>query len=350
MTTHSNDVDRRDFLKALAMTAAAATVVGGGAGYLANKADEAPLVTSLAEAPAPRIVSAAETAVTANEEVAELLAQLASARAENMKLKSELDAAQRRLGALEDANGDAGQMNEALQTELAAATEEASLLAGLVALYEELEEGALWASVEEGIASFGLVLGELGDEIPSLEEGVAAGAQALDTFEAQIPLVKEGRKWLESQLGRLDTFYQTAEDFLEAAVEEAGSFLQKIEEWFRGIRKWLPFGVGDRAAEVMGALAALLDETPRTMHGLRRNVADPLDSWLEGESGETALHSHLVKPLKEQTLNRAGAVVEKARQTGETYDTQVVAPVKDAVKNRQALKEKIAAYRKQHQI
>lgn len=350
MTTQTNEVDRRDFLKALAMTAAAATVVGGGAGYLANKADQAPLVTSLAEVPAPPVVSAAETMVTANDEIAELLAKLASARAENMKMKAELDAAQRRLAALEEANGDAGQVNETLQTELAAATEEVSLLAGLVALYEELEEGDLWSSVEEGIASFGLVLGDLRDEIPTLEEGVTAGAQALDAFEAQIPLVKEGRNWLESQLARLDTFYRTAEDLLAAAVEGAGSFLQKIEEWFQGIRKWLPFGVGDRAAEVMAALSMLLDETPRTMHGLRRNVAEPLDTWLQSEEDETALHAHLVKPLKEKTLNRAGSVVEQARQAGEAYDEHVVSAVSEAAQNRRALKEKISAYRKQHQI
>ncbi|HZD11487.1 MAG TPA: hypothetical protein VE553_09105 [Candidatus Binatia bacterium] len=352
MTTHANDeMGRRSFLKALALSAIAATTVGGGAGYLSNKLREEPLLTTdMSVPPPPASVTAAETVATANNEVSDLLAQLASAQADNMRLRSELDAAQRRLSALETASGDTGEENQALRTELAAASENVSVLAGLVALYEQLDDGALMQTVEGSLANFGQTLGGLLDEIPSVEEGLALGNQALDQFEARVPALADGRNWLESHMARLNAFYAAAESVLENVVESAGTFLQKLEEWFQGVRKWLPFGVGDRAAQVMAALTNLLDETPNTIQGLRRNIADPLDAWVGKEGQEAPLRAELLRPLRETTLQRSGAVVERARSTGSAFEEQVSAPMQEAIARRRTLREQIAAYRQQHGI
>ena len=351
MTTHSNDeMGRRSFLKAVALTAVAATTVGGGAGILANKVREAPVTTTVSPPAPPRSVAIAETAATANHEIADLLAQLASAQADNMRLRAELDAATRRLSGLEAANGDAGTTNEALRVELASATQEVSVLAGLLTLYDQLDDGRLLETVESTLSNFGQVIGGLLDEIPTVEEGIAIGSQALDTFEARLPALSEGRRWLESQMARLNTFFVAAENVLENVAESAGTFLQKIESWFQGVRKWLPFGVGDRAAQVMATLTTLLDETPNTIHGLRRNVADPLDTWVGKEGQEAPLQADLFRPLREKTLQRTGTVVERARATGGAFETQVQAPLQDVVARRRHLREQIAAYREQHGV
>lgn len=352
MTTHSNDeMGRRGFLKALAVTAVAATTVGGGAGYLSNKLKETPpvITTDVGPPPAPP-VRAVETMPTANHDVSALQAELASAQADNMRLRSELDAAQRRLEGLEAARGDVGQENETLRTELATVSEEASLLAGLVALYEQLDDGALLDTVEGSLSQFGLALGDLLDEIPSVEEGLALGNQAVDQFEARLPGLSEGRDWLESHMARLNAFYEAAENVLENVVESAGTFLQKIEEWFQGVRKWLPFGVGDRAAQVMAAFTNILDETPNTIHGLRRNVADPLDGWVGKKDQEAPLRAELLRPLKETTLQRTGTVVERARTAGDAFETKVQTPVQEVITRRRLLREQIAAYRDQNGV
>ncbi len=354
MTTHAHDnMDRRNFLKALALTSVAATTVGGGAALLANKAREAPLITTNVAPPAlplapPASFTAAETVATANHEVADLLAQLASAQADKMRLQSDLDAAQRRLSALETASGDTGEANETLRTELAAATQEIGLLAGLVALYEQLDDANLLATVEGSVSNFGLTIGELLNEIPSVEEGLVLGNQALDQFEARLPTLSDGRQWLEAHMGRLNAFYEAAENVLATVAESAGTFLQKINDWFQGIRKWLPFGVGDSAAQVMAALTSLLDETPNTIHGLRRNVADPLDGWVGKEGQEAPVRAELIRPLKETTLQRTGTVLERARTTGTAYETQVRTPLQEVVAQRRLLREQIAAYQQQN--
>jgi regulator of replication initiation timing len=349
---HTNDeLDRRSFLKALLVTAATATTAGGGAAYFLNQLEtKKPVITTVSTPAPPPVVSAADTVITANNEVADLLAQIASAEAENLRLRSELEAAQRRLSALESANGDSTQANQALQTELAAVSEEVGILAGLVALYEQLDELNVVETVDGGLESFSTFIQEMVDDLPRVENGLAVGQQALDEFEAHLPTVESGREWLESHLARLNTFYEAAERILTAAVENAGSFLQKINEWFQGVRKWLPFGVGDSAAQVMASLTDLLDETPNTIHGLRRNVADPLDVWFKPEGETVAVRNRLLKPLKEETITPSGEVVSKVREAKVVYETEVVEPVKTVAKNRQLVREQIAAYRKKYEL
>jgi chromosome segregation ATPase len=346
-----DELDRRSFLRALAASGAAATALGGGAALLVNRTKNAPVTTAVVPAPATLPpVREAVAATPAGADTPDLLARLASAQAENLRLQSQLDAAQRRLASLESDNGDTTQANADLQIELASANNRVSLLAGLVALYEQLEDLDLAKTVDSGLDAFGLAIDELVEDLPTLEEGLAAGREALDEMEAQLPILQNGRIWLEGHLSRLATFYDAAEHVLEAAVETAGSFLQKLNEWFQRLLKWVPFGAGERTAAVMDALTNLLDETPHTLDGLRRNVATPLDTWLQEENGDLRLRARLVKPLQEQTFQPASRVVERARNTRTRYDAEIVEPVRTAAKSRNLIREQIAAYRQKYEI
>ena len=344
-------MNRRNFLKGIALTAATASAVGGSAALLLGAKDKAPPVITALETPPPLpAVAAAETAATASGEAAELLSKLAAAQADNLRLRAELDAALRRLNALQSANGDAGKLNDSLQTELATANHRVSLLAGLVALYEQLDGIELAETVDEKLETFGMTIYDLVDGLPDVEEGLASGQRALEAFEAHIPQLQSGRDWLESQLGRLNTFYAAAEKVLAAAVETAGDFLQKLDEWFEDVLKWLPFGVGSTAAEIMATLSDLLNETPQTIQGLRRNVADPLDVWLADKGDGVPLRGHLIKPIKEEALEPATRVVDQVRETRTAYEKELVEPIQVAVKSRRLVREQIDAYRKKYEL
>jgi hypothetical protein len=123
-----------------------------------------------------------------------------------------------------------------------------------------------------------------------------------------------------------------------------------LGHWFESLKRWLPFGVGEKAVAVMSALTTLVAETPNTLSGLNTNVAQPLDVWLAREEDAPALQRRLIKPLREQVLTRASDTLAKTESVKTAYQTEVVEPVQLALGNRQAVRDQIAAYRQQHQV
>jgi hypothetical protein len=338
-TYDDQSVSRRGFLKAAAVTAAAATATGAGAAFVKHgvQPDTPPSIPSL---PSFKSAPGVET-----EYVAEMFAKLAAAQAENVRLQASLDAAQRRLKA-EQSDG----REEALRVELENANAQVGVLGGLLALYEQLEGADFGDLLDDGVASVSAAIADLMDELPSLTEGIEAGRQALDDLEGRIPLLEEGRRWLDDHLDRLQGAFGAIEQILATAADAAGSVLQMLNEWFQDIRRWLPFGLGQRASEVMQAIANVLGETPDTINGLKRHIAEPMDAWL-GDGGDDApLRRDLVKPLREQVLAKAYRTREQAEEVQTVYQTQLVEPTQTAKSSKEAVRAQIAAYRQRHQI
>ena len=181
MYEEDNDesVSRRHFLKMVGVTAVAATAVGAGAAVLTK---QSPTTTLTSPLTAPLAAPVTQTAVRTTElNTSELLAQLASAQAENMQLRTALDAAQSRLSAQVETDT---AVEDPLKIELAAANEQVGLLAGLVALYEQLEQVDMSAVFEEGVVAVSETITELIEQTPALSTGIEAGQVALDDLEA----------------------------------------------------------------------------------------------------------------------------------------------------------------------
>lgn len=354
-TNSKQGMNRRGFLKAAALTTVAAATAGTGAAMLVDL-DNTPTITSV-QAP-PYVPNTAQTSVQTGQDVSDLMSRLAASQAENVRLQSELSAVQRQLeasqnalGAENSAAGQAfqGQIQEA-NAQISELSGQVSVLGGLVALYEQLEGIDLEAVASSGIASVNGVLDELFANVPSVEEGLLAGQQALQEFEAQVPLIDNGRRWLAAQIDLVNGYHAAVEEALSDAVETVGNFLQMLSAWFQDVLKWLPFGIGDKAARIMNAMTNLLGETPNTIAGARTNVVQPLDAWFALEGNETKLQRNLIKPVRDQALNRASVAVGQTRTVKDTYQTQLVQPVQANLDQRNAIRQMIVAYKQTHQI
>ncbi len=347
-----DSIDRREFLKAIVVTAAAAGATGVGAAFLAQGQNPAP--ARLAVSPAtggpagPAMPPAGAGAPAGSETVGRLI----QVQADNVRLKAELDAALRRLDALQAASGDSGTTIRSLQLELNDATVRLGILSGLVALYEQLESIDLTDLVDDGLGAVSGAVDALVDDLPALEDGLALGRRALAEFEGQLPALLFGRTWLEAQINRLAGFYDGVIARLQEAVANVGEFLQMLGDWFGDLLRWVPFSRGERARIVIDALTNLLAETPGLIQGARTHLSEPLDQWLQpAQPGSPIpLQARLLHPLREQALAPAQSLLQRARSAEQTFKSTLDEPVRGALSERQTIRDLISAYRQEHLI
>jgi hypothetical protein len=346
----NENVSRRSFLKAATLTAVAATATGAGAALVNKQPAGRPVVPHITSS-LPQAAIVPQTNVAASGPgTADTWARLAESQAENVRLQAALAASERQAAALAQQAAGNGSATEQLTVELAEANQQVSLLAGLVALYEQFESVDVEAAVTGGMAAVSETITEWVEGIPTLDEGIELGRQALDDLENHIPLLENGRIWLDSQIDKVQLYYRAIELLLETAVETIGPFLQMINEWFQKVNRWLPFNLGEQAVNVMDSITTLLVETPHTVSGLHTNIAQPLDVWLSRENGETPLQQKVVKPLREGVLDKAKVATAKAQQVQTVYQTQLIEPAQTAVDAQRAFRTQIAQYRELHQI
>jgi len=342
-------VSRRKFIKAAALTAVAASATGAGAAIYNQALPNETVITSAANSTAPAISTAVST--TNNTATTDTFTRLAAAQAENVRLQAALDATQRQLASLEQNNQSSASNSEALTVELNQANEHVGVLAGLVALYEQLEAVDMETAVQNGLTTFSGNIDTMLAEVPTLAESIQMGRQALENFESQIPVLDNGRLWLIDHLSKIEGYFQVVEQLLADAVDRVGPFLQMLTDWFESVKKWLPFGIGQTATTIMQSITDLVMETPNTISGLDTNITQPLNVWLNrDQNNETALHQTLIKPLRDDLMTKADTAVSKVQQMDETYKMALKEPVETAVASQRVIRNLIAEYRQQHGV
>lgn len=338
-------INRRRFIKASVAAAATATVAGAGAALLRDKQ---PLV-KINPQPLP-VQQPIRLPSNSNQEVEELFSRLASVQAENVRLESQLTITKRQLEAKRSSiSARDRDESETLRTRLDEMNLQVGVLSGLVALYDQLDEIDLDEIVDNGLTAVGDALDELVDNVPNVAEGLQMGQAALDELEQHIPLLEDGRDWLGDQLDSVDEYYGAIERSLRKVVAEGGSFIHMLNEWFQGILKWLPFGFGNKAIEVMDALSDLVSEIPGTLTGINANVVQPLDVWLEREGDQTALQKRVISPVRDRALGPAVQAMDRTEALRTTYRSRLADPAKLKMERKRAIRNSINEYRSIHQ-
>lgn len=356
---------RRGFLKAATLTAAAATVAGGGAAVItqelgigqssatplaATEGVRGAVANSLPPASAQPAAPTVQRVVSSNN-ANQLVADLASTTGEKVRLESELNAARERIALLEASLNDQNDERVKMQMQLDDSIAQVGVLGGLVSLYEQLDEIDVGDFVSDGLAEVGATISGIVDDIPTVQESLATGRSLLDNLESEVPLVEAGRLWLINNVVRLQGLFGVVMAMLEVAVDRAEPLIDMMAEWATRVLRWLPFGFGQRTANLIDAMTALLDALPETMDGAQVNVAQPLELWLgKADEPDVPLVSKVVKPVREQVIASAENHLSKSSSLRTQYSAKVQEPIKLAQENRARIRASIDAYREQNAI
>ncbi len=342
------EINRRGFLKAAAATAVVAAATGGGAALLKSREASEAVITVAPSVALPAAAPAQGASVGVDPTLA-LRTQLAELQSENAQLQADLMAMGDRLALEAAVNENAASANDDLQLQLGEVNGRVTLMAGLISLYEQIEEIDVGEMVENGLTAVTNQFDTLTAALPDLDESIAAGRLALSEVEAHIPLLENGRAWLDVQQEKMGMYFNKVEETLKTAVDSVGSFVQMFNEWAQKILKWLPFGLGEKTSNITAALTDLLLETPISINGLDTNIAQPLDAWLGSADEEAPLRRMLITPLRDGVLAGSTAVISQVEQARGMYETEKE-KLATAVADQRLIQAAIAQYREENEI
>lgn len=342
--TVDSGMDRRRFIKISGAAAITATAAGAAAALLRGSGGSSSGGTSGDSLTDPVIASHEYTG-----EVLELTGRLASVEAENVRLKSELQLVKNQLESRVPSTTEK-QLSENLHLQLESTTRQVGLLSGLLLLYEQMEALNLDDVVVEGINNVDGAMRDLVEAVPVVAEGILTGQLALDELEDEIPLIEEGHRWLTTQMNHLESYYQSIERSLETAVDSSGPLLHKLNDWFHSVLKWLPFGIGERAAQVMDSLAELVGEIPGTTSHADSKILSPLGSLLGGEGDETGIRHRVIEPVRKQALTPSLQLVDETDHLNTRFRDDLLNPVSEKVERKRALRASIKQYRETYKV
>jgi uncharacterized coiled-coil protein SlyX len=344
-------INRREFIKAAALSAVVATSAGTTAALLVER--------NKGSTPLPSLIQDIEIPVIEQgQRAAELITHLTAVQVENARLRTQLRAAEGKLEVVEmQKNGRETDIPNALRAQLENSAnqnitlaEEVTLLSGLVALYEHLEAIDLESVLNSGIMTVEGAFDDLLLQVPIVQEGLATGQEAIIDLESQIPSLESGRLWLVGQFDTLGTHLDDLEMTLKEAIKTAGPILHQLGEWFQAISKWLPFGIGDKAGATMDSLSQVLQDILQTKEDLPDQIAGPLANLLEKEGDATAIERYLIIPLRKDLINPTAQAMEQTGSLGKMFKADLVAPFSAAVEERKKIGALIADYRQSQQI
>ena len=343
-------INRRGFLKVATVTAVAAVATGGGAAVLKSQSQGVTTISPASSAAIPPIAPARGVAAAGVDPTLALRTQLAALQSENAQLQADLMAMEGQLDLEAAVNDGTVNANDALHLQLGEANGRVSVMAGLIALYEQLDDVDVGAVVDDGLTAVSDHFDTLTAALPDLDASIVVGRLALDDLEAHIPLLENGRAWLDFQQEKLSNYFDGVENVLKTAVDSVGSFMQMFNEWVQNMLKWLPFGLGEKTSAITASITDLLLETPATISGLDTNIAQPLDVWLGAANEEAPLRHTLIKPMRDGVLAKSTAVIAQVEQVRGGYELELRDKLETAVATQRTIQDTIAQYREMNTI
>jgi hypothetical protein len=339
---------RRFMLKVLGLGAAGLAAGGAGA-WVKAEFDSA----SLAAASLPSLQSQLDGANAARAalelsysalqtQAAEWQSQLTSATNQNAQLASALSTAQSENTTLQ------AQL-ETVQAALESVNARLARTGELVSLYEQLEAAGLDGIVESGMGMMTGAMAALGEPAALLAGGVASARGLLANFEAVLPDFKDAMGWLGEQVVRLKVGLWSVESSAQTTVNAAVTGLAAVFGGFVGfVLDHLPFNIGDKVRATLAAVETVLTGTgDMTDHAADRVL---LRISKHVEEGPEHWTNTLVTPLRDQALAPADTVVASVASADTTYTTSLKDPATNAIAQRRAMREQIAAFRAAHGV
>jgi hypothetical protein len=238
----------------------------------------------------------------------------------------------------------AGQAVAQLETET-----ELIKLRGLLALYENLEQVGIDALLSTGMAALSLSLGGLEAGITALEKGVDLVDEGVSALERSFPTIRSGLTIVESLVAGLERRVRRLQDVMAEVQEMVSPLSDAVGSFFSSLVERIP-GVGPSIIDALDRISELVGSLPDAIGEIRTGLLEPLrEEWFTDDE-ERGLKGRLLNPLQESILEPLEDFLSDLADAVDTWETQLVDPLEDALTQRKAMKKQIADYKEREGI
>lgn len=238
----------------------------------------------------------------------------------------------------------AGQAVAQLETEA-----ELIKLRGLLALYENLEQVGIDALLSTGMAALALSLGGLEAGITALEKGVDLVDEGVSALERSFPTIRSGLTIVESLVAGLERRVRRLQDVMAEVQEMVSPLSDAVGSFFSSLVERIP-GVGPSIIDALDRISELVGSLPDAIGEIRTGLLEPLrEEWFTDDE-ERGLKGRLFNPLQESLLEPLEDFLSDLADAVDTWETQLVDPLEDALAQRKAMKKQIADYKEREGI
>jgi hypothetical protein len=222
-------------------------------------------------------------------------------------------------------------------------------LRGLLALYENLEQVGIDALLSTGMAALSLSLGGLETGITALETGVDLIDDGVSALERSFPTIRSGLTVVEGLVAGLERRVRRLQDVMAEVQEMVSPLSDAVGSFFSSLVERIP-GVGPSIIGALDRISELVGSLPDAIGNVRTSLLEPLrEEWFTDEE-ETGLKGRLFNPLQESLLEPLEDFLGDLADAVDTWETQLVDPLEDALTQRRAIKQQIADYKEREAI
>lgn len=223
-------------------------------------------------------------------------------------------------------------------------------LLGLLGLYEQLDEVPLDRSAVSGLEVVGSSLTLTFGAAKLVRDGAQFVEDALRRFEASFPKIRDSLAWLEGVLTDLSGKLRLLEDAIGRALDEVSPITNALGAFFDTLLKLLPFGIGEKAREVMDRISDLIAAIPQMIESISLNILIPLREEWFADAQDKGLRGWLIEPLITRLLDPIEALMDSLTKLNTSWDQDLDQPIKEAIKQRAALRQQIAEYKTRYHL
>ena len=234
--------------------------------------------------------------------------------------------------------------------ELTAAQAEIMKLRGLLTLYETLEQVGLDAIAELGIGAVATLLDGMEGGARLLQRGVEEVEEALKGFTELFPAIREGIAWAEDLVSTLSDRLARLEETVGSVVDRASPLTDALGDFFDFLLGLLPDGLETAVRDTLARIEAVITSIPEAVEGLNTYLLTPLrENWF-GDEAAQKLETNLIEPITTGLLDPLEAHLAAQANLLDKWETNLAQPVRQALAERQAIREQIARYRQENDL